>query len=467
MSGTYSGSDKRLAYLFENGGGGGGTTVIANPSGQATDDLEKLQVGETIYDIPTGGSSTLAGLGDVNLSSPTDGQVLKYDATNDEWVNGDGGSGGELYLNTIYSETEEKVGYWIDGKRLYQKTVHYNNPIPANSNNFQIPCGITTVDNMVSIQVVAVDSSGLMVQLPLHIYTSHLQSPTYSVNVQHFDKTTGNLRIDTGEKIGYVGAYVTLQYTKTTDTPEIPQRGNVIYLPTIYSQEEREVGVWTDGKPLYQKTLTCTFGGNDPAAYDFTITNDIQLKRMFGGVHNNGADFIHIGYGSGNDKVQAYQYSTTQFRFQNTYYSSRPNGIITIQYTKTTDTAGSGSWTPSGAPAVHYSTDEQVVGTWIDGSTLYEKTFEFTPATDTDNHVLDSTLTKSAISPKFITKGVYSLGGDYAGDSFGGDDLFTDRLTARMRVFINANGFGYNCCEYNSSRPFSRAVITIQYTKSS
>ena len=34
-----------------------------------------------------GGSSTLAGLSDVNLSSPTDGQILVYDDTNDEWVN--------------------------------------------------------------------------------------------------------------------------------------------------------------------------------------------------------------------------------------------------------------------------------------------------------------------------------------------------------------------------------------------
>jgi hypothetical protein len=47
---------------------------------------------------------------------------------------------------------------------------------------------------------------------------------------------------------------------------------------------------------------------------------------------------------------------------------------VTVQYTKTTDTAGSGQWTPQGVPAHHYSTDEQVVGTWIDGSTIYEKT---------------------------------------------------------------------------------------------
>lgn len=33
-------------------GGGGGTTVVANPEGSATADLEKLQVGESIYGIP-------------------------------------------------------------------------------------------------------------------------------------------------------------------------------------------------------------------------------------------------------------------------------------------------------------------------------------------------------------------------------------------------------------------------------
>ena len=52
------------------------------------------------------------------------------------------------------------------------------------------------------------------------------------------------------------------------------------------------------------------------------------------------------------------------------------SAILTIWYTKDSDTAGSGSWTPSGVPAVHYSTDEQVVGTWIDGRTIYQKAFD-------------------------------------------------------------------------------------------
>lgn len=67
--GTYTGSDKRLQYLFQNGGGGGGTTVIANPAGAATDTLNKLQVGQTIYNIPSGGGGSFS-------------QTLLYENTN-------------------------------------------------------------------------------------------------------------------------------------------------------------------------------------------------------------------------------------------------------------------------------------------------------------------------------------------------------------------------------------------------
>lgn len=41
-----------------------------------------------------GGSSTLAGLSDVSITSAQDGQVLKYDAQNSEWVNANESGGG-------------------------------------------------------------------------------------------------------------------------------------------------------------------------------------------------------------------------------------------------------------------------------------------------------------------------------------------------------------------------------------
>lgn len=42
---------------------GGGTEVVANPEGEATDELDKVQIGEEIYSIPTGGG------GDASLES--------------------------------------------------------------------------------------------------------------------------------------------------------------------------------------------------------------------------------------------------------------------------------------------------------------------------------------------------------------------------------------------------------------
>lgn len=73
-----------------------------------------------------GGSSTLAGLTDVDLTNPTDGQILVYDAETQKWVNGNG-SGGSSTLSgltdvdltspadgqvLVYDATSQK---WVNG----------------------------------------------------------------------------------------------------------------------------------------------------------------------------------------------------------------------------------------------------------------------------------------------------------------------------------------------------------------
>lgn len=90
-----------------------------------------------------GGSSTLSGLSDVNVTNPTEGQCLVYDATNDEWVNANVSGGNNISVNgeTLvishpsggggtgggginYSTTEQDTGLlWVNGKHIYQKTV--------------------------------------------------------------------------------------------------------------------------------------------------------------------------------------------------------------------------------------------------------------------------------------------------------------------------------------------------------
>ena len=46
-----------------------------------------LTIGNTTKAIPAGGSTTLSGLSDINISSPFDGQILKYENSSSKWIN--------------------------------------------------------------------------------------------------------------------------------------------------------------------------------------------------------------------------------------------------------------------------------------------------------------------------------------------------------------------------------------------
>ena len=55
---------------------------------------DRVKVMEEITQGGGGGSSTLAGLDDVSLATPTDGQLLGYNGTSHKWENVNGGGGG-------------------------------------------------------------------------------------------------------------------------------------------------------------------------------------------------------------------------------------------------------------------------------------------------------------------------------------------------------------------------------------
>jgi len=64
---------------------------------------DRVKVMDEISQGGGGGSSTLAGLDDVNISSPTDGQALVYDNATHKWVNRAGGGGSSTFagLNDV------------------------------------------------------------------------------------------------------------------------------------------------------------------------------------------------------------------------------------------------------------------------------------------------------------------------------------------------------------------------------
>lgn len=145
------------------------------------------------------------------------------------------------------------------------------------------------------------------------------------------------------------------------------------FQPVIYSLEEREIGVWTDGKPLYEKVVhfqNVTFNSQGEAQLDFSsLGADLLLA-------NSDSSFYIFSYQS-TDYKRMFEKIVPEEPYVYIYGTAGRtinDGYLTIQYTKTTDVAGSGSWTPQGVPAVHYSTDEQIIGTYF-GNTLYQKSW--------------------------------------------------------------------------------------------
>ena len=154
--------------------------------------------------------------------------------------------------------------------------------------------------------------------------------------------------------------------------------GDTLIQPTIYSEEEREIGCWTDGKPLYQKTIPFTIASHgETVTIESNMTYIDKLVSMEGilgnrtnipqGSRGNVSGQIWLSFS--NEILQALVGSNTD--------SITGQCYVTIRYTKTSDTPGSGIWTPQGTYAEHYSENEHVIGTWIDGSTLYEKTLYY------------------------------------------------------------------------------------------
>lgn len=154
-----------------------------------------------------------------------------------------------------------------------------------------------------------------------------------------------------------------------------------LYYPVIYSDTERKIGVWRNNKPLYQKTFIATLNNipNNTATNvaDISGLNIDDVADISGRCnYYNGADWFDVDFST---SFAVYAYPNGYLQFKQTMTNATVDRVyklaITLQYTKTTDTAGAGNWNTDGIPTVHYSTNEQVVGTWYDGSTIYEKTF--------------------------------------------------------------------------------------------
>lgn len=180
---------------------------------------------------------------------------------------------------------------------------------------------------------------------------------------------------DSGMELTYDEYLALPEEEKTNGTTyyvkDINGAGKDQFQPVIYSEEEREIGVWTDGKPLYEKTLVITSPAPSGATGTIDISSlSVEVCLIADGYFqlNDGLSQIAIN----EDGRSWCHYYNDHIHYEVQYTTTKM--VVRIRYTKTTDKPGSGTWTPQGVPAVHYDGDEKIVGTWF-GETLYEKTF--------------------------------------------------------------------------------------------
>lgn len=394
-----------------------GTPVEANPVEPATDDLTTIKIGTTVYDLPSGGGSS--------------------------------------YLaSDFYSTDEEVVGSWTDDKPVYQKTISLSS-LSAGANNVTI----TNLEHLVSSKSFIIHNNTEYLEVPY--FGENYSSGVISEQACYVYSEAGKvvLFINTELLTDYTKAVLTVQYTKSTDAAgTAPTRNNLIYIPTLYSERERQVGVWTDGKPLYQKTyrnISITNNADNIIDSNFgtdkiICTHDIEFRGISGNYRNDYNNSVSDTLYSNNGQLIYYFYKTGS-------WSQMFDTLdVTIQYTKTTDTAGSGRWTPTGQYAHHYSTDEQIIGTWIDGSTVYEKTQNGGITISANDTWYDTAFT--GINKVISFNCSLLRDGEEIGSSFNNGHI--DYVVRNNIVKIK----GYN---FSIGDHFTLDKLTIQYTKSS
>lgn len=231
--------------------------------------------------------------------------------------------------------------------------------------------------------------------------------------------------VDAGTKIAEITSYEEVTIAEYESIPVADRESNGIayfikdlnnshvqgYPPLIFSFEEREVGVWVDGKPLYQRTVFFNLNsGSGWTNYAHGIAN-IDSKVAIGGFirPSGGGTTYGVGTNAVGGLSIAFDQTNISFYTNNSYFQNYRVTAI-LHYTKTTDTAGSGTWNGQGGIAHHYSTNETVIGTWL-GKTLYQRVFDL----GSDIVISSSSFTSTSIDASNMQTlvnafGIYSTG---------------------------------------------------------
>lgn len=116
----------------------------------------------------------------------------------------------KILKNMIYSSEEQLVGYWVDSKPIYQRTINCGDFASAGLEKV-VKHNIEYIDNVIYIYTIVNNSTdGWALSIPYIDYASWRDAIQMYV-------TKTDIRINSEVNRTGCNIHVTLQYTKTTD----------------------------------------------------------------------------------------------------------------------------------------------------------------------------------------------------------------------------------------------------------
>lgn len=307
-----------------------------------------------------------------------------FDVVGDVTINGtpvsSGGGGSSDVTGYVdaYSTTEYKTNkYNTDGRPIYRKIINFGT-LP-NATSKDVATGISSIGQVIKLDFLSTSATNVSSQN----YTGSTSDDNNEVNITY---QIGSNTVRATTAIDWSGStgYIVMEYTKTTDGAGTIPTGltgaNGIYVDSYSTTEYKTNKYFTDGRPIYRKVVS--FGAlpnNTLKSVNHNITN-VQEYVSWSAYGQDGTQVVHLPHvHQSTISFQIYaKLSSTQCQVETaTDYSSITTCYFIIEYTKSTDGAGS---TPTSIPGTIGGLDYAAAGTeqslgykWIDNKVVYRK----------------------------------------------------------------------------------------------
>ena len=339
----------------------------------------------------------------------------------------EGGSEGGQGLNPAnYSTEEEVIGVWTNNLPVYKKTWTFSSAITVVNNSWadtSISVSDTRIHTIVNCEAVGPNGQAwtcisATTDEATQTYVRVLNTRNTDVNVKH----------------------LTLYYIKDGDSPIVPPgaKGEYNYYGGFIDTSNIIDSGSYQGSFTYTATEDCfvnvavVMSANDSA----TITIDGEVVTSGWCASLNTINPI-LPLKKGQTLVATASASNTS------------------NYTVYGITYASGG-SESGSSKVEYSTNEHIVGTWIDGRDVYEKTIYYSSLQGRGSFLIDNTLTSSDVD-FFATQDV----------SYIVNNNYISGIGINLEVCANTQGVFLDNNNAPSGYPtnFTDIYVTIRYVK--